>query len=447
MRGSDSLSILPKSTDAIGLDRIKNALFSMQLNRASFPWIHVAGTKGKGSVSVYLANIFKSSGYKVGLFLSPHLQSREERFSINLNPISKDEFEKLYAEVTAILPEIQLEQMHYFEILTLLCFYYFTKQQVEIAVIETGLGGRKDATTAVENPILTVITNLGFDHMERLGMSLESITYEKAGILKTEVPLVTAKQPEVSKLILDKEAKLMRSTTYFLDEFVKIERKKPANSVLPEFFSVYSHKTKHLYEDLSTDLLGQHQTNNASLALLSAEVIKKDFPKITYLTLREGIKKTFIPGRFEIVKDVNYQETTILLDGAHNPDSAKALVETLLERYPHHNILFLVCFLKNKLAKEIISSFSSVGSFFQFTSLSNHDTYKEDDYKLLWESANMGLLYQYEESAIKAYRKVLSQAKSTDLVCITGSMYLVGLIRDYIGYLPCSSYEQDNGGV
>jgi dihydrofolate synthase/folylpolyglutamate synthase len=447
MRGVDELEQIPKFSTEIGLDRCKEVLFLNKLNRSSFPWIHIAGTKGKGSTSVFLANILEASGYKTGLFLSPHLQSIQERISINLKTITPDEMESLYQKTKGCIPEKYQKSLNFFEIITVMAFLYFTDQQVDVAVIETGLGGRLDATSAVENPIQTIISTLGFDHTERLGITLESITYEKAGIIKTGVPIICASQPRESFSILNREAKLMRSPIFFLDKDYKVDRQSKGEGRSPEVFDLYSNVSTQRYQNLTTHMLGIHQIKNASLALASAEGLQKDLPKITSKTIFKGLDKAFIPGRFEICSDPNNPNLTIILDGAHNPDSAKMLSETLKERFSNRKIYLLVSILKNKLLEEIITQFLQISPIFQFTSIPNHDTYKEEDYKTIWRRKGLMANFTFVENFVVAYQSLVKTVNKEDILCITGSLYFVGLMREYFNYLPCSLYEQDGGGL
>lgn len=443
MTGIDALLRIPKFSSEIGLDRCKEILFVNHLNRAKFPWIHIAGTKGKGSTSVFLANILEASGYKTGLFLSPHLQSITERISINLTTITLSDMDKLYWEAYELIQKKYRDKLNFFEMITIMAFLYFHQQKVDIAVIETGLGGRLDATSAVENPVLTIITSLGFDHTERLGTTIESITYEKAGIFRTGVPVVSAVQPEASFAILEQEAQLMRSKFYPIGNDLEITPVSEDKRFFPDIFSLVSKISNQKYQNLEINLLGNHQIQNASLAVGSLEVIQNELPKINQETIARGLNKAFIPGRFEQIKDPLHPELTIILDGAHNPQSAKTLSETIQKRFPDQTIYYLISVLQNKLLPEIISNFFTSKAIFQFTSLLNHDTYKEQDYKKIWGEMNLKVDFTYHENFVFAYQRLVKIATKEDILCITGSLYFVGLMREYLNYLPCSIYEQN----
>jgi dihydrofolate synthase/folylpolyglutamate synthase len=446
MRNIDDILKLPTFSKTIGLDRAKDILFHLHLNRCTFPWIHIAGTKGKGSTSVFIANVLHASGYKVGLFLSPHLQKLEERISINLETLDPSLLSSHYNDLRCMLPTEKWDQLNYFETLTILAFYTFTKEKVEVAVFETGLGGRLDATNCVENPILTVLSTLGYDHTERLGTSLSSITYEKAGIMKTGVPIISASQEAKAAEIIKKEASLMRSKYVSLDNHYKIKNVSTNIDWDPEKFCVTSCATNKNYPDLQTFLLGKHQIQNAALALASAEELKNTFPKIDTNSIREGITKAFIPGRFEHLIDPGNPNITIIVDGAHNPESAKMLTQTLKERFSEKKIYFLVGILKNKQMAEMVQSFLEVAHFFQFTTIPYHDTYKEQDYENEWEKQNARTCFAFSEDWQKAYDEVSCRLTKNDVLCICGSLYLVGQMRESFHYKACSSYERKVGG-
>jgi len=421
---------LPKFSNQIGLDRLKNLLFSIQLQRPPFAWVHVAGTKGKGSTSVFLANILKESGQKVGLFLSPHLSNINERISINLSLIS-DPLESLFQRVDSILREHEISDVSFFEFLTLSAFLYFKEEQVDIAVIETGLGGRFDATTAFENPILSIITTMGRDHLERLGNTIEAITFEKAGILKSYTTTIIAKQIHTVEDILTREAELLHAKVYSLDQHYKINSIYPCNDKEPEVFDLFSEVSGKEYKGLKSNLLGKHQVLNASLAIASSELLTMKNIFVEEEGIRTAVETAFIPGRFEIIHLGKKQEKLVVLDGAHNPESAICLSKTLQERFPGKKIVFLFSSLKGKLLSETLSPFVPMANLFQFTSIPNHATYNKEEFVLALTALEYCGPVGYIKEPIEALEKIMTDLTSIDLLCVTGSLYLVGLIRDY----------------
>lgn len=441
----NSLLFLPKYSHKLGLDRSKELLFKLKLNRPSFPWVHVAGTKGKGSTSVMLANILSASGYKTGLFLSPHLQNLNERISIGLKPISSSYLENILDEINFKISDWAIDT-NFFEIMTILAFYIFSKEKVDIAFIETGLGGRLDATNSVENPIATVITTIGYDHTDRLGTTLPQIALEKAGIMKTRIPVFSANQVEPVSLILEAESKLLGSQLIKISDLFKIHEYACPIGFEAEKFSVFSNNSGKLYPNIELHLIGKHQIQNAVLSIAVSESLSKQFQSISSLSINEGLKKAFIPGRFEKIINPSKPNQVIILDGAHNEDSALALAATFVQRFNNKRLHILMAILKNKDIEKIISAFLPITEFFYFTTLPDHATYNENDYHDVLKKENKQTVYKFIENPIECLEKMVKEISDNDIICITGSLYLVGLIREYFHY-PCSKFEQIKGGV
>lgn len=423
---------LPKFPNQIGLDRLKKILFPLHLLRPSFAWIHIAGTKGKGSTSIFLANILIESGYKVGLFLSPHLSSLNERITINLVPIQSEDLEFLTHQTDSILQKNKITDVSFFEYLCLVAFQYFTDKKVDVAIIETGLGGRLDATNAFENPVLSVLTTIGIDHIERLGSSIESITLEKAGILKSYTTTIISQQPPNVEEIILKETEMLHSKLYSLSTDYSITFSYPIHSMDPEQFDLKSKVSSKEYKSLKSNLLGKHQVLNASLAVASSELLSLKNFFISEKSIKKAIQKSFIPGRFEVFFDHYKKDRVVILDGAHNPESAICLAKTLQERFSDKKVIFLFSALQGKLLNEILVPLIPLASYFQFTSLQNHATYKEEDFKKAFFALKYNGPLFFLKDPIQALEKVMCDLSGKEVICVTGSLYLVGLIRDYL---------------
>ena len=268
-----------------------------------FKSLLVAGTNGKGSVCAMLASILKEAGLKVGLFSSPHLYKWNERIKINGKDISTPDLKKFTGKVEKAMGKLGLTP---FEIITCVAFQYFAEKKVDMAVLEVGMGGRLDATNVV-TPLVSVITNVDYDHTEYLGDTLEKIAFEKAGIIKRKIPLVTAeKKPEALKIL--------RSTC-----------------------AVNEARCWVLGKDAGMDarsrLLGPHQRRNEAVAVKVAELFK-----IKRKAIKQGLQKTKWSGRFQIVS----RKPLIIVDGAHNEAGARALVETVKEQKIKRPLTFVV---------------------------------------------------------------------------------------------------------
>jgi len=289
----------------LGLIRVNQVLSALGLPQNKFQSIHVAGTNGKGSVCAMLDSILREAGFKVGLYTSPHLFKFNERIKIQDQDISDRRLEMGIEKVKKAGEGLDLTT---FEILTCVAFDYFAERKVDYAVVEVGMGGRLDATNVII-PLVSVITNIDYDHTEYLGNTLEQIALEKAGIIKPGVPVVTAENKPVALRVIRETCRLKGSRLWELGEG---ELNEPANE-----FAV-----KNLGENLFSPLIGPHQRLNEALAVKVAEILK-----LKEEAIEKGLKKTHWPGRFQIIA---YDPLTIV-DGAHNVAGAAALAETIRE--------------------------------------------------------------------------------------------------------------------
>ncbi|MFA4905310.1 MAG: folylpolyglutamate synthase/dihydrofolate synthase family protein [Candidatus Margulisiibacteriota bacterium] len=356
----------------LGLERVQAVLVKLGNPQEKFKSILVAGTNGKGSVCAMLASILKEAGFTTGLFTSPHLYKWNERIKLNGKDISTRDLKRITKEIELAMGKVGLTP---FEIITCVAFKYFAEKKVDRVVLEVGMGGRLDATNVV-TPLVSVITNVDYDHMEYLGDTLEKIAYEKAGIIKHEVPLVTAEQkPEVLEVI--------RRICDSNDAQIFIE---PANK-----FAV-----KYLGENLFSPLLGPHQRRNEAVAVKVAELLHIDKS-----TIKKGLKKTKWPGRFQIVS----RKPLIIVDGAHNGAGAKALIETINEQKIRRPLTFIVGMQDYKDAEAFLKV---------ITPLADHLILAKSTHP---QAADLGTL---------SVREALKEAKKLkNPIIITGSLFLV----------------------
>ncbi len=305
-----------------GLERISEACAAFGNPQEKFPSIHLAGTNGKGSTAAMLQSVFTEAGYKVGLFTSPHLVRVNERFRIGRKEITDRELEEILdiihsslsssgltggSNVTSEKMDSPIESgndtlscLSFFELCTLIAFLYFEKQKVDLAIIEVGLGGRLDSTNII-NPLVSVITEIGLDHTEVLGETITEIAREKAGIIKPKVPVVCGASDPKAIQVIQKAAAQNKSKIFMVG----------ANNSLPLQGSL--------------NLLGKYQQQNAELALQVIEVLKNQGWKILEEAIPKGLANVSWPGRFEIIQ----KNLPIILDGAHNPQGVRALVESI----------------------------------------------------------------------------------------------------------------------
>ena len=307
----------------LGLEHTYSLLKYLEDPHKKIKTIHVAGTNGKGSTCAHIEAILRHNGFKVGIYTSPHLIQFNERIKVNGHSITDDEI--VYFLDNA-LDKIKETESTFFETTTVMAFDYFKKQNIDIAVIETGLGGRLDATNVIR-PSISVITSISKDHTEILGNTIEEIAMEKSGIIKENVPLVIAQQDDEVMKIFNK-----KTSTY--NTSMKISK-------TPENINFTADGTRFTFEnqDYITPLLGSHQACNASLAI---DVIRKFDPNIGYDAIYNGIKKVFWPGRLQKIKK------NIFYDVSHNEDGLKKTLETINKLYPNLDIYGLFCIKKGK---------------------------------------------------------------------------------------------------
>lgn len=286
--------------------------------------IHIAGTNGKGSVCAFLQSVCIESGYKTGMFISPHLVTTRERFCINGSMISEEEFVEAFNWLTVKINEYRHSKPDYsptyFERLFFMGVYVFTKANVELMILETGLGGRLDTTNVIKKPMLTIITEIGFDHTVYLGDTIEKIASEKAGIIKPNVPVVFSdRKSEASEVIRRKAAECgskcygMSKNDYKINE---IQKKFIDFSVVSRYYD---------YGSFIADTTAVYQAENAAIAVRACEILKRDcgFDKIAVKSIKEGIRTMHWAGRMEEI------QPGVFVDGAHNEDGIEAFVQSL----------------------------------------------------------------------------------------------------------------------
>jgi dihydrofolate synthase/folylpolyglutamate synthase len=317
------------------LDRMFALMEALGNPQEKYPIIHVAGTKGKGSVSALCASGLKVAGYKVGLYTSPHLWDYVERIQINGESILHEQLIELVEEIKPAVARIP--KLTTFEITTALGFLAFAKNGVNAAVIEVGLGGRLDATNVV-TPTVSVITSLSYDHMAVLGNTLALIAGEKAGIIKEGIPVVSAPQAKEALDVLERVARERNCPFVLVGKDIQFKRLE--SSLNGQSLSI-TDRLRHSTVDLQLPLLGEHQIENAAIAYTALKASK--IP-ISNDAIQKGFAQVKWPARFEILR----REPPVVIDSAHNRDSARRLRETLDEYFPDLPVILIFCALEDK---------------------------------------------------------------------------------------------------
>ena len=336
-----------------GLDRIQFLLSFLENPETLYPCIHVAGTNGKGSVCSILASILQSAGYKTGLYTSPHIRLFNERIRINGECIPDEDIARLASK---LMPEIEKEHTTFFEVTTAMAFAWFAEQNVDIAIIETGMGGRLDATNVIESPLATIITSIDLDHTEYLGSDLLSIASEKAGIMKKGSPIIIGESriellsffksfaihKQASSCIIIDEKSAVHSVLYNRDLSMHID------------LSIGNQK----YVEVKSERAGLHQIRNIQTALLALHEISELFP-CDELSIRKGIEFTSlisgIHGRIQLLQT----NPPIIIDVGHNPACIKRLLETIdMCGYSHNKWQIVFGAMSDKPIQEMLGLFA-----------------------------------------------------------------------------------------
>jgi dihydrofolate synthase/folylpolyglutamate synthase len=405
----------------LGLDRIKYILEKLGNPQENYKIIHVGGSNGKGSVCKYISSILKESDYKVGTYTSPHLQDIRERIVVNNKKISKIDFADISNQIKPIIEKMKKKNdtPTYFEIITAISFQYFKQKKVDYAIIEVGLGGEYDATNIV-NPILTIITNISFEHQNILGKKITEIAYQKAGIIKENIPIFTAAKNK-SLDIIKKIADDKKSSVHIIKD--ENWRRLKNNNKFQHF------RIKGLLKNynVKTKILARYQGENITISIKSVEYLKKIGINIKEESIEKGLEKTINKGRMEIIKN----KPIILLDGAHNPKGIKLLVETLKNDFVYDKLFFIIGILKDKNIKSMIPPLISISDYIIVTQANNDRAINSLKLERIITKFNNKINITSKKNIPDAIRYTISEANYRDLICITGSLYTIGEAMEF----------------
>lgn len=386
--------------------------------QTKFKTIHIAGTNGKGSVSHMLAAILQTAGYKTGLYTSPHLKDFRERIKID-GKMCSEEFIIDFTE--RIKPQIEILEPSFFEITVAMAFEYFKQQNVDIAVIETGLGGRLDSTNIIL-PELSIITNIGYDHMNILGDTIEKIAYEKAGIIKPNIPAVIGEVIDATKEIFQTSAKEKNAPLVFAQHNFYVQ---DFNYEHHQLKTEVVNKRKNEHHTYNLDLPGVYQTKNIIPVLEAVHQLQLKGWKIEHHHIEKALKKvkhlTGLHGRWEKIKD----EPTVIIDVAHNVDGIKQLTEQL-ELVSYNELHLIIGFVKDKEVSNILSLLPKTASYY-FTKAQIPRALNENDLASLANQYNLkGKVFTEVNLALQ---DAITHAGKDDLILICGSVFLVGEVN------------------
>jgi dihydrofolate synthase/folylpolyglutamate synthase len=386
--------------------------------------IHIAGTKGKGSVAAMTAQVLSSSGYRTGRYTSPHLHNLRERITIDGSMISESDFASAMAEVKPFIESMKQDcsfrQFTYFEALTALAFTYFRNERVDFQVLEVGLGGRLDATNVVAKPAVCIITSISLDHTQILGNTLGQIALEKAGIVKSGCWVVLSPQPEeaaiaISDICREKQAKVVQVGK-------DITWQRTGGDLHQQSLVIKGRRGEY---QVSVPLLGDFQLENACTAVGALEVLASEGSAISAAHIAQGLVKVKWPGRFQVLQE----RPIVVIDGAHNVASMKRLVSNVKAYFPQKQILLVFGTSCDKDIPGVINELVPLSPQVIVTQASHSRAAPLST--LTAEFTKHGVEPETKGTVPEAISRALSLADKTDVICVTGSLFVVAEALDY----------------
>ena len=402
------------------LERISRLLAKLGNPHRRLKVVHVAGSKGKGSTAALIASILTHAGYKIGLFTQPHLITPRERCRINSRLISEEEFAgyvgRLKPSIEAVAESESIGQVSFFEIYTALAFTYFADNAVDFAVVEVGLGGRLDATNVVD-PLVSVITPISLEHTAILGDTHEAIAKEKAEIIKPSRPVILAPQLSEAQAVFEAIAADRDAPMDGVGRDIHLKRKDW--SINGQTFDLTTQST--FYPDLFLPLLGEHQAINAATAIACIERIRQEGYKVPRTSIYGGLKAVRWAGRMQVVG----QSPVILLDGAHSPTSAEALGKAIREVFRYRRLILVVGLMRDKDLQaigQVLCPFAD--EIIATQAFDNPRVTPAEEIAQAWSET--GTILHVCPSVREAIPLAQSIATTSDLICVAGSIYIVG---------------------
>ncbi|MCL1924454.1 MAG: aromatic acid exporter family protein [Defluviitaleaceae bacterium] len=415
----------------LDLHRIEKLLKHLGNPEKNLNFVHIAGTNGKGSTSSFCFHILKETGKKIGLFTSPYIQRFTERIRINDFEIKEEEITRITSEIISIVDnyEESEEKPTWFEIVTAIAFVYFNEQKCDVVVLEVGLGGNLDATNVIPKSLVSIITAIGYDHMNVLGNTLEEIAEKKAGIIKPKGKVVAYPQAENIIEVFREKANKENATLTVIDE----------KNIQPVTHGIDGQTFNYKdMQNISISLLGDHQVYNAITAIEG--ILQTGLA--TEEQIREGLKKTVWPGRLELLS----KEPLFFLDGAHNTQGVESLVRNLKALCPNEKFTFIVGVLNTKEPNEMIKLVKELAESFICVTPENDRALKaeelaeiitasysgDDKESLARNEKNIFNQTNIEVYAAKSVYEAIGYAKAKQKpICAFGSLYYIGKVRDY----------------
>ncbi|GAA0181876.1 folylpolyglutamate synthase/dihydrofolate synthase family protein [Clostridium sediminicola] len=410
----------------LGLERTEKMLELLGNPQHKVKCIHVAGTNGKGSTSAMICQILMEQGYKTGLYTSPYIEVFEERIQINRENITKEKFAQLVTKVSLAVEELKkldFEPPTQFEIITAAAFLYFFENNVDFVVLEVGLGGRLDATNVI-TPILSIITSISYDHINILGDTIEKIAYEKAGIIKNNVPVILYPQyPEAYKTIRN----ICKERSSKLVE-VNVKESSFLKAIINDNFVGQEIKIKTHFDsyDIKLSLLGKHQIFNCVTAITAIE----ELIRLGVVIKKENIISALYKVKWMVRLEVLKKKPLVVIDGAHNKDGIKMLLESIEEYFDYNKLNLILGILADKEIEEMVELIANKAQKIICVTPNNDRAELAKNLEKMVYKFNTNCCS--EDNYLKAYEKAIKNCNEDDLLLVCGSLYMVGDMRKYI---------------
>ncbi len=402
------------------LDRMRALLAALGDPQDQFRSVHIAGTNGKGSTGAMISAMLRRCGFAIGSYTSPHLTDIRERIAINGQKIGRPEFTELMRKVAEASVSID-ERPTFFEAMTAIGFLHFAEQAVDLALIEVGLGGRLDSTNVIM-PVLSLITEIQLDHTRILGTDLPSIAREKAGIMKPGVPVITREQTPEVEAVFAEQAEAVGTTVRIVNRDIEFSNRFCSTAELGPHNRVCLYTDTSRLEHLPVPLPGEHQAFNCGLALAAVDHLKSIGFDCPEPVVTAGLAETEIPGRMQLVWD----RPRILVDGAHNPDALGALMRCVGAHVPYDSMVCVFGCAQDKDVDALLDRVSLGADKVIFTRAAGNPRAADPDDLRRRFMERSGKMCQTAPSVGEALELAARAVSRDDLICVTGSFYLVG---------------------
>ena len=420
----ERLRIVRYNSTNFDLNRMRTLLKKLGNPQDQFRSVHIAGTKGKGSTCAMIASMLNASGYKTGLYSSPHLVDIRERMCVNGQMISQSDFARLVRLVEPIVNRMK-PTPSYFDVITAIAFKWFAEQKVELAVIETGLGGRLDSTNVIK-PEVTAVTSISKDHMAQLGPTLSRIAEEKAGIFKPGIPAISVVQDPEAEVVLKRVAEKVGAPFDVTGKTIEFSYRFESSRMQGPHNRVCLTTANSKFEHLAVPLLGEHQAINCGLALAVIDRLKQRGIAISDARAMEGLARTQVAGRMEMLS----QTPRVVADGAHNAASLDAMMRAIGQHIPYDSMVVIFGCCADKDVSGMLERVTHGADKVIFTKVDNIRSSDPNELAARYTEL-YGKMAQVAPTLSDALAIAYRAVTKEDLICITGSFYLVGEAKKF----------------